>query len=274
MKKALAGTFLLALAIIVPIPVMAGISLDIRIPLPPPIVHEAAPAVIVLPDTDYVYVVPNIELDIFFWNGWWWREWEGYWYRSLHYSRGWTYYNAVPDFYFDVDPGWRRYYREHKWYGHRWNYEPIPSRRLLRNWKKWNKNRYWGGERNWGVQGYKPRPHQQIQELRHQRQEQYQQRPEVQRHHQQRQERQEQPRVQEQQHKSQVQPLEKKSTITPESGQTGRDEKQQIQPTEKKSSKGSSNAKGKSKKDKSEKKKKSAEDDEDRGSKDEKNHDK
>ena len=86
----------------------------------------------------------------------------------------------VPSFYFDVDPGWRGYYRDHNWYGHRWNYERIPQQRLQQNWKGWQNNRHWERQGTWGVQGYQPRPQQKIQELRQQRQQQYQQRPEVQ----------------------------------------------------------------------------------------------
>ena len=127
-----------------------------------------------MPDTNNVYVVPDINVDLFFWDGWWWRPWEGRWYRSQYYNQGWSYYNNVPSFYYDVDPRWRGYYRDHNWYGHRWNYERIPDERLQQNWKSWNNNRYWENQRTWGVQGYHPRPQQQRQELRQQRQQQYQ----------------------------------------------------------------------------------------------------
>jgi len=131
MKKLLFGTLLLALASVFPVMTMAAVDIRIGISLPPLIVFKAPPNVIVLPDTNDVYVVPDIDADLFFWNGWWWRPWEGLWYRSRYYNRGWGYYNAVPNFYFDVDPGWRGYYRDHNWNGHRWNYERIPDRRLL-----------------------------------------------------------------------------------------------------------------------------------------------
>jgi len=210
MKKLFFGTLLLALVIVVPIPTMAGVDVSIGISLPPPIVFEAPPDVIVLPDTNNVYVVPDRDVDIFFWNGWWWRPWEGRWYRSHYYNRGWTYYNNVPSFYFDVDPGWRGYYRDHNWYGHRWNYDRIHHRRLQQNWKSWHNNRHWERQRTWGVQNYQLRPKQQRQELRQQRQHQYQQRPEVQRHHQQiqkqqRQKQQRQPQVHKPQRQQQPQ---------------------------------------------------------------------
>ena len=185
MKKLLLGAILLGLAIVGPGRALAEISVGIGISLPPPVVFEAPPAVVVLPDTDDVYVVPDIDVDIFFWNGWWWRPWEGRWYRSRYYDRGWAYYNHVPRFYFDVEPGWRGYYRSHDWHGHRWNYERIPDQRLRANWYNWRNNRHWERRETWGVQGYQPRPQHQRQELRHQRQSEYQQRPEVQQHRQQ-----------------------------------------------------------------------------------------
>ncbi|HUL00014.1 MAG TPA: hypothetical protein VLX29_04080 [Nitrospirota bacterium] len=192
MKKLFLGTILLALATVVPIPTMAAVNVSIDFPLPPPIIYPAPPDVIAMPDTNDVYVAPNIGEDLFFWNGWWWRPWEGRWYRSRFYDRGWAFYHKVPNFYFDVDPGWRAHYRDHTWNGQPWNYERIPNQRLQQNWKSWHANRYWEKQGNWGVKGYQPRPQQQRQELRNQRQQQYQQRPEVQRHQQQMQEKQRQ----------------------------------------------------------------------------------
>ncbi len=148
---------------------------------PPPLPFDAPPDVIVMPDTNDVYVVPGIDIDLFFWGGWWWRPWGGHWYRSLYYNHGWGYYNAIPSFYYDVDPSWRRYYRDRNWHGHRWDYERIPHQRLQQNWRSWQKDRHWERQRTWEVRNYQPRPQQQRQELRQQRQKQYQQRqPQVQ----------------------------------------------------------------------------------------------
>ena len=210
MKKLLFGTILLALVSAFPIMTMAGVaaSVGISIPLPPLITFEAPPNVVVLPDTTGVYVAPSISVDLFFWNGFWWRPWEGRWYRSPYYDRGWAYYNSVPRFYFDVDPYWRGYYQNHNWHGHIWNYQQIPHSQLQQNWKSWQSSRYWDKKRTWGVQGYTPKPQRQTQVLRQQRQTLYQQRPEVQQHQQfqrqQRQEQQRQPQMQ-QQHQPQRQ---------------------------------------------------------------------
>ena len=98
MKKLLFGAMLLALAISVPIPTMAQVSVQIGIPLPPLIAFPAPPAVILLPNTG-IYVAPDLAVDFFFFDGWWWRPWEGRWYRSRNYRSGWGYYNGVPSFY-------------------------------------------------------------------------------------------------------------------------------------------------------------------------------
>ena len=204
MKKLLLWTMLLSLAMVFPIPTMAQVDIHVGIPLPPPIVFPAPPAVIAMPDTDDVYAVPDVDADLFFWSGWWWRPWQGRWYRSHYYDRGWGYYHGAPSFYFDVDPGWRGYYRDHNWYGHRWNYQRIPHDQLHRNWNSWHNDRHWERHGAWGVERYQPRPQQQRLELRQQREREYHQRPEVQRHQQQRQEQQKEREGQ--QHQKQKEP--------------------------------------------------------------------
>ncbi len=195
MKKLLLGTILIALPIAMAPAATAEVGISIGIALPPPVVFVGPPEVIVIPDTDDVYVVPDVDVDIFFWNGWWWRPWEGRWYRSRYHNRGWAYYRSVPSFYFDVDPGWRGYYRSHDWHGHRWDYQRIPDQRLRQNWRGWHDNRYWQRRGTWGVQGYRPPPRAQKQELRREREVQYRQRPEVQRHEQERREQRNRPQA-------------------------------------------------------------------------------
>jgi hypothetical protein len=156
MKKLLLGTILLAVVLVEPIPTMAGVDIGINISLPPPIVFAAPPEVVVLPET-YVYVVPDLDVDIFFYNGWWWRLWEGRWYRSRNYDASWVYYQSVPSFYAGIPSGWRNDYRDHRWGGHQWNYQRIPHQQLQRNWSNWEKSRHWEKQQTWGVQGLKPR---------------------------------------------------------------------------------------------------------------------
>ena len=135
MKKLLFGAMLLALAISVPIPTMAGVEVQIGIPLPPPIAFPAPPEVVLLPHTG-VYVAPDLAVDFFFFDGWWWRPWEGRWYRSRNYRSGWGYFNGVPSFYGRVPSGWRDEYREHRWEGREWHYQRISHPQLQQIWQR------------------------------------------------------------------------------------------------------------------------------------------
>ena len=63
MKKLLLVSIFFTLAIIVPMPTMAGVDINAGISLPPPIVFEAPPEVIVMPDASGVYVVADVDAD-------------------------------------------------------------------------------------------------------------------------------------------------------------------------------------------------------------------
>jgi hypothetical protein len=155
MKKILLRTMLLAFLFLFPVPTMADVEVGVSVSLPPLIVFASPPEVVVIPET-YVYVVPDAEVEIFFYDGWWWRPWEGRWYRSRRYDSGWSYYQRVPTFYSRVPSGWRNDYRERRWGGRPWNYQPIPHRQAERNWSSWKKNKHWEKQGSWGVQGLKP----------------------------------------------------------------------------------------------------------------------
>ena len=156
MKRLFIGAMLLGLVIAVPIPTQAGVGISISVP--PPLVFASPPEVVVIPET-YVYAVPTIEEDLFFYSGWWWRPWQGRWYRSRDYRSGWVHYRRVPSFYVRVHSGWRNDYRERRWRGNPWNHEPIPYQNLHRNWRGWERTRHWEKQNTWGVQGLKYRPH-------------------------------------------------------------------------------------------------------------------
>ncbi len=157
MRKVLLGTFLFVMMLAVPMPAKAEVSIGISISLPPPMVLSEPPELIVLPNS-YVYVAPDMDEDLYFYNGWWWRPWGGHWYRSRSYGSGWSYYRNVPSFYRGIPSGWRHDYREHRWQGRPWDHQRIPHQQLHQNWKSWEKNRYWEKQQNWGVQGLHSQP--------------------------------------------------------------------------------------------------------------------
>jgi len=150
--KYLSGTVLLGLILVAPVSSMAGVNVSVGISLPPLIAFSSPPEVVVIPNT-YVYAVPDVGVDIFFHNGWWWRPWEGRWYRSRHYNSGWSHYGRAPKFYRQVPSGWRDNYRDRRWGGQQWNHQRIPQRQLQTNWRTWENNRYWERKNSWGVQG-------------------------------------------------------------------------------------------------------------------------
>jgi hypothetical protein len=56
----------------------AGVNVNIGVNLPA-IRFAAPPDVVVIPGTSYVYMVPDIDVDVLFFQGYWWRPYEGRW---------------------------------------------------------------------------------------------------------------------------------------------------------------------------------------------------
>ena len=113
----------------------AGVNVNIGVNLPA-IRFAAPPDVVVIPGT-YVYMVPDIDVDILFFQGYWWRPYEGHWYRSRDYKGSWRYVEPrrVPRGLIELPQDYR----------HRLSpgYERIHQRDVQRNWKKWEKEKHW-----------------------------------------------------------------------------------------------------------------------------------
>ena len=119
----------------------AQVSDNINIGPPPAYVLHAPPPVVVIPQT-YVYVVPEIAVEILFYHGYWYRPHEGRWYRGRSYNGPWTYLTsskvphvlvALPPDYYRVPPG----------------HHHISHGQVKKNWKKWEKERHWESDREW-----------------------------------------------------------------------------------------------------------------------------
>jgi hypothetical protein len=158
MKKLIVKILFLTAVILMPVSAMARVSVHINIPLPPPIIFPAPPELVVIPETN-VYAVPDMQEEMFFSAGWWWRPWEGRWYRSRYHDRGWAYYKGVPSFHGNVPPGWRDNYRDKQWKGHPWQQQRIHQRDVQRNWRGWEINKHWERQNSWGVQGLPTKQH-------------------------------------------------------------------------------------------------------------------
>jgi len=117
-------------------PGTAGVEVNVGVfAPPPPYVITSPPPVVVIPGT-YVYSVPDAQVDILFYHGYWWRPFEGRWYRSSHYNGSWKYFPSerIPRAVRELPPDHR-------------HYRPADGRisheDLKRNWKTWERDRHW-----------------------------------------------------------------------------------------------------------------------------------
>lgn len=68
--------------------VLAEVRVNINIG-PPMIMVAEPPAVVMIPGLE-VYFVPQLEFDVFFYNGYWWSPRGNRWYRSRVYNGPWV----------------------------------------------------------------------------------------------------------------------------------------------------------------------------------------
>ena len=70
-------------------PARAEVSVGVNINLgPPPIVVSAPPAVVMIPGSQ-VHFVPDPQIDVFFYGGYWWSPRGEQWYRARAYNGPW-----------------------------------------------------------------------------------------------------------------------------------------------------------------------------------------
>lgn len=105
------------------------------VPAPPPLVISAPPPVVVIPGT-YVYAAPTVGADILFYNGYWYRPYDRYWYRARHYRGPWAHVApaAVPGVLFNVS---------HYDYRHAPRERHIPYGQFKKHWRQWGKEKHW-----------------------------------------------------------------------------------------------------------------------------------
>lgn len=105
------------------------------VPPPPPLVIATPPPVYVIPDT-YAYFAPDVDAELFFYGGFWYRPHKGHWYRASHYGGPWGFIvlKKVPGVLIKLPPGYRKVPHGHKL---------IPHSHLKKNWKLWKKTQHW-----------------------------------------------------------------------------------------------------------------------------------
>ncbi len=124
---------------------IAGVSINvgISVPPPPPLVIPAPPPMFVIPRT-YIYFPPEVDAEILFYHGYWYRPYHSHWYRSGSYNGKWVSIapERVPRVLIDLPPDYRRTPPGH---------QHISYGQFKKNWKGWEKDKYWDkhGGKEW-----------------------------------------------------------------------------------------------------------------------------
>jgi len=121
------------------------VQIGIGVPLPA-LVISAPPAVIVVPGT-YVYFAPDVEVDLFFYGGYWYRPYGGIWYRAGVYNGPWVRINRPPGVLLNLPSGYRNVPPGH---------QRIPYGQLKKNWKTWEREKHWDKPAGKGPKGGGP----------------------------------------------------------------------------------------------------------------------
>jgi len=143
-----------------------GVSIGIGLP-PPPVAFIPPPALQVIPGTP-VYYAPEINRQLYFYSGNWYRLYNGYWYRAAYNNGPWTYlappgvpavFNRFSPRYYvnppreqyrmhwNPDRAWRareehRYRDRDRWEDHHDNHDGRGSDDH-RNWRNKRSNKRW-----------------------------------------------------------------------------------------------------------------------------------
>ena len=140
----------------------AGVSVGIGINIPA-YTFAAPPPVVVIPGTN-VYFAPDANIDIVFYHGYWYRPYEGRWYRASDYNGPWAHLapSRVPHVVADLPPDYRTIPPGHR---------RIPYGQLKKNWGRWEKERYWDRHRDWHEEkeGWREAGHEKHERERHHR---------------------------------------------------------------------------------------------------------
>jgi hypothetical protein len=135
----------------------AGVSVGVGINIPV-FTFAAPPPMVVIPGT-YAYFAPEADVDIVFYQGFWYRPYEGRWFRGRGYNGPWGVIGpaGVPRVLIDLPPDFRHAYRDHPRIGYR---------DFHRNWRGWERNRHWERDERWRA-GRGHERHEEGRERRH-----------------------------------------------------------------------------------------------------------
>jgi hypothetical protein len=122
----------------------AGVNVNVGIIAPPPFAFREPPPVVVIPGT-YVYMVPDVDVSVLFYQGYWWRHHDNHWFRGRGHNGPWKYvtYERVPRAVVGLPHDFHRY--RHVANGH----HRIPHGQYNKHWRKWERDRHWEKDARW-----------------------------------------------------------------------------------------------------------------------------
>ena len=145
LKNVVLQVAVLLLLVFVCQPAQAGVDVGVGVSVGLPVVaFPAPPQVVVIPGT-YAYYVPDVDADIVFYQGGWYRSWGGRWYRGRGYNGPWAV--AGPRY---VPAPLMRLPRD---YRRGVIYERIPYDNVHRHWRTWERDRHWENKHDWWRKG-------------------------------------------------------------------------------------------------------------------------
>ncbi len=142
--------FLLFIVTVLPSQSYAGVNVSVGINIPA-FTFAAPPSLVVIPGT-YAYFAPDAGVDIVFYGGYWYRPYEDHWYRARGYNGPWAYIapSRVPGVLINLPPDYRHAYAGHP---------RMAYRDVNKNWRRWEKDRYWDRNERWREGAHHARHH-------------------------------------------------------------------------------------------------------------------
>ncbi len=105
---------------------------------PPAVKFAQEPEVVAIPGR-YAYFIPDIDADIFFYRGNWYRLYRNRWFLSDSYKGPWDRVREVPSALKDLPSDYRSVPR---------GYNRVPYGDLSSNWERWEREKYWDRRRD------------------------------------------------------------------------------------------------------------------------------
>jgi|GEM_PF-964773 len=113
---------------------LAQVNINVNIGVPA-IRVSSDPYTAVIPGT-YIYFITESPENVFFYQGTWWRPYQGRWHRATGYNGPWSFVDAgnVPPGLRGLPPGWRNLPPGHA---------KIKYSQVNKYWRQWEKERHW-----------------------------------------------------------------------------------------------------------------------------------